>query len=552
MAPTKPLPPIAPPSTAVKTARTADGTYNDLDDPRMGMTCARFGRNIPFADAWPETGDRLMTPDPRVVSRRLMTRDEFKPVPERNVLIATWIQFMIRDWFSHGHGNPDKPFRLPVRDGDTWPEPDIVIPSTISDPTRPDDGREYPPTYLNEHTAWWDGSSIYGVNHAEQDFLRSHAGGKLNLTPDGVPVLPTGDADPSKIPGFWTGVAMMGMLFAQEHNSVCDALLADNPHWDPKEHDEEIFQRARLVVSALLAKIHTVEWTPAILWHETTVAALRANWYGLAGQKIRDTFGRIGGRSELSEVISGIPGGEPHHWGTKYSLTEEFTIVYRMHPLIPDDYRIRNWQNDEMRRSYTLRELSGPAGREILEDSDAADLLYSFGTEMPGQLVLNNFPKHLQEFERPDGRYTDLAATDILRTRELGVPRYNDFREALHLKRVGSFEELTDDPATVATLRELYDTIDDVDTIIGMFAEKFPRDFGFSDTAFRIFVLMATRRLNSDRFLTEDFTPEVYTRAGYRWVVDNDMTSVLLRHYPQLRAALRGVENPFHLWNTAG
>ena len=43
---------------------------------------------------------------------------------------------------------------------------------------------------------------------------------------------------------------------------------------------------------------------------------------------------------------------------------------------------------------------------------------------------LHNFPRFLQEYERPDGKLQDLAATDILRTRELGVPRYNEFRRA--------------------------------------------------------------------------------------------------------------------------
>jgi hypothetical protein len=62
---------------------------------------------------------------------------------------------------------------------------------------------------------------------------------------------------------------------------------------------------------------------------------------------------------------------------------------------------------------------------------------------------------------------------------------------------------------------------------------------------------MASRRLNSDRFLTVDFTPEVYSAAGYRWVKDNGMTSVLLRHFPQLRASLRGVANPFGPWHKA-
>ena len=85
--------------------------------------------------------------------------------------------------------------------------------------------------------------------------------------------------------------------------------------------------------------------------------------------------------------------------------------------------------------------------------------------------------------------------------------------------------------------------------MVGMFAEQRPEGFAFSDTAFRIFVLMASRRLNSDRFFTEDYTPEVYTATGLAWVRDNDMTSVLLRHYPQLRPALRGVRNAFAPWS---
>ena len=31
-----------------------------------------------------------------------------------------------------------------------------------------------------------------------------------------------------------------------------------------------------------MAKIHTVEWTPAILPHPLTILALRTNWHGLA------------------------------------------------------------------------------------------------------------------------------------------------------------------------------------------------------------------------------------------------------------------------------
>ncbi|MBO0845365.1 MAG: hypothetical protein J2P22_08130 [Nocardioides sp.] len=104
----------------------------------------------------------------------------------------------------------------------------------------------------------------------------------------------------------------------------------------------------------------------------------------------------------------------------------------------------------------------------------------------------------------PGRTLQDLAATDILRSRELGVPRYNDFRRLIHLEPVSTFDELTDNPGWAREIHDLYDgDIDQVDLQVGMYAERRPRGFAFSDTAFRIFILMASRRLNSDRFFTD-------------------------------------------------
>jgi hypothetical protein len=538
VAPSSNLPPIGPYTSEALTTRSADGTYNDLGAPRMGMAGARFGRNIPPEFAWQDPD--LMNPNPRTISLRLMTRKEFVPATSLNLLAATWIQFMVKDWFSHGEGDLSRAYAPELAPGDPWPAPPLLIPATKPDPTRTgEDG--YPPTFINQNTPWWDGSAIYGDSAGQQAVVRSGQGGKLKISPTGLLILPDDPAlDPSQVPGFWAGLGMMGSLFCLEHNAVCDALAAENPAWD----DEELFQRARLVIAALIAKIHTVQWTPGIISHPTTVAALRANWYGLAGQRIKDTFGRI----SSNEVISGITGGQADHFGVPYSLTEEFSIVYRMHPLIPDDYVLRSWRDDAVIGTYNLRDLTGPAGKQFLVGVDMADMVYTFGTSNPGAIVLQNFPKFLQEFQRPNGTYTDLAATDILRTRELGVPRYNEFRTLLHKEPVRDFADLTDDPDLREALEDVYGDIDRVDTIVGMFAEKRPEGFGFSDTAFRIFILMASRRLNSDRFFTNDFTPEVYGLTGYRWVTDNDLTSVLLRHYPQLRPSLRGSENPFAPW----
>ena len=90
-----------------------------------------------------------------------------------------------------------------------------------------------------------------------------------------------------------------------------------------------------------------------------------------------------------------------------------------------------------------------------------------------------------------------------------------------------------------------------VDLMTGLYAEPLPPGFGFSETAFRVFVLMASRRLKSDRFFTDDYRPEVYTEFGIDYIKRNSMLSVLRRHYPQLGPALSGVKNAFHPWKAS-
>ncbi|MGH3624374.1 MAG: peroxidase family protein [Sciscionella sp.] len=529
-------------SSSVLSTRSSDGSYNDLNNSTMGMAGTRFGRNIPLSAAAQEPPDEILRPNPRVVSRELLTRRQFVPATSLNLLAAAWIQFMVKDWFSHGTGNPQNAFDLRLAEGDPWPSPPLRVLKTPSD-TAP--GNAGPPTYINSQSHWWDASQVYGGGTTPEDQVsrRVNVGGKLLIGDDGRLLLPDDpQVSPAFVPCWWLGLDMMGTLFVREHNAIADALQREYPQWS----DEELYQRARLVNASLIAKIHTVEWTPAILSHPTTVSALRANWWGVAGERLHRFFGRLGS----SEVISGIPGAATDHFGVPYALTEEFTIVYRMHPLIPDDYVFRAVDDDRVLAERTFRQIAGPHATEMTGQFPLSDLFYSFGVSHPGALVLNNYPKFLQEFQRPDNdTLMDLAATDVLRTRELGVPRYNDFRRLLRLRPAASFDELGNNAEEVRTLRRVYGDIEDVDTIVGMFAEKRPQGFGFSDTAFRIFILMASRRLNSDRFFTKDFTPEVYTPLGMEWVQNTSMIDVLLRHYPQLRPSLRGVSNAFQPWS---
>jgi hypothetical protein len=191
----------------------------------------------------------------------------------------------------------------------------------------------------------------------------------------------------------------------------------------------------------------------------------------------------------------------------------------------------------------------------LRDGATLVDIVYTFGVHNPGAVTLRNFPNWMRQMHRRNGtaveELIDLAAIDILRDRERGVPRYNRFRELFHKPRLRSFEQMSDDPELVKMLREVYGHPDKVDLMVGMYAETPPEGFGFSDTAFRVFILMASRRILSDRFFTEDFTPAVYTQAGIDWVNNNNMTTLLLRHFPELTPILQRSGNAFAPWKVS-
>jgi hypothetical protein len=95
-----------------------------------------------------------------------------------------------------------------------------------------------------------------------------------------------------------------------------------------------------------------------------------------------------------------------------------------------------------------------------------------------------------------------------------------------------------------------------------------PHGFAISETQFQVFILNASRRLFSDRFLTSSFRPEFYTNLGVQWINDNGpdgkmiergqpnghemevspLKRVLLRTIPELKAELDPVVNVFDPW----
>jgi hypothetical protein len=525
--------------------RTPDGSFNDLQDPNMGRAGTRFGRNVSLGFAYPDPPS-LLHPNPRRVSRTLLARDTFTPATTLNVLAAAWIQFQVHDWFHHGDADPSESIDIPLDPDDPLGPGPLRIGRTRPDPTRCDDPPIGPPTFINAVTHWWDASQLYGSDQTTQRRVRSLRAGKLALDAQGrIPVeRDTGVEVTGFSSNWWLGLSLLHQLFTLEHNAICDRLAADFPGWD----DERLFQTARMVTAALITKIHDLEWVPAVLANPPVKRGLYATWWGLLGKWAATSLGRF----PDSDMFSGIPGSRTDHHSAPYAITEEFVSVYRMHAfMMPEQFHVYAAADGALRTTVGLRSILGGSWRATLGGFDLADLLYSFGRNHPGALTLGNYPATFQHFQPIPGvgPIIDLAAVDILRDRERGVPRYNRFRELLHLPVIRTFEELN--PEWAAKLRLVYDDVDQIDLMVGLFAESRPPGFGFSDTTFRIFLLMNSRRLKSDRFYTTDYRPAVYTQTGLDWIHENDMRTVLQRHYPSLDRVVRGTSNVFAPWPDA-
>lgn len=635
-----------------RNARSADGACNNLDNPAMGMAGVRFGRNVPLNETFKETPESLLSPNPREISRRLLTRSHFKPANIVNFAAAAWLQFMTHDWFNHGdnQNNPSSVLaQIPLTPDDPLHSlltTNLTVYKTAEDPNTGNALAEeinykgekvlsLKKGFKNVVTHWWDGSQIYGSDEetvAKVRGPRSARGpGEVLLVNGNLPTEPVAPMGVMPVTGFtenwWLGLGMMHQLFEQEHNAIAKHLVTTYPesseavqkrlvseysHLPANErYDQYIFDKARLINVGVMAKIHTVEWTPAILKNPVLEGGMTANWAGLvqALRKFRAMHDRslspeqrenlmnsanevvaydqrvFWGRNHqqdqdynlASKILvkindfnkaihlkgaetdpgvdflaldAGLVGTRTALYGVPFTLTEEFTSVYRMHSLLRDQIDIYDHRTGQRTESIPLAEARNGDAVKIAQRITPTDLWYPFGVTHPGALTLNNFPSTLQGLKVPYRRFPfiqaiDMASVDILRDRERGVPRYNRFRQALGLPRVETFEDFNLDAPTTQELREVYgNDIEKVDLLIGCLAESVrPDGYGFGETAFQIFALMASRRLMADRFFSESYTSDVYTAEGLKWINDVSMKKLLLRHFPDLASALAGVEN---------
>src|SRR5690606_10117988 len=145
---------------------------------------------------------------------------------------------------------------------------------------------------------------------------------------------------------------------------------------------QQLFNKARLINSAVMAKIHTVDWTPAILNSPTLKVVMNLDW-------------------EL------VAGGKKNLRGAPYSLTEEFVAVYRMHPLIRDSVTMRDYQSGSVIDEVSTEDPAFRHAPAVMTGFGDANVMYSSGMPHPGRLTLNRLPTSLESLHMPAGRATD-------------------------------------------------------------------------------------------------------------------------------------------------
>ncbi|GJT16687.1 alpha-dioxygenase 1-like protein [Tanacetum coccineum] len=529
--------------------RTADGKFNDPFNEGAGSEGTFFGRNMSPVDQ----KDKLLQPDPMVVATKLMRRRKLIDTGKQfNMIAASWIQFMIHDWIDHLEETQQIELTAPQEVAGECPLKSFKFYKTKVVDTGFHDIKK---GHLNTRTPWWDGSALYGSDLSKLQKLRTFKDGKLKIGKDGL-LQHDNDGVPlsGDVRNSWIGLSTLQALFILEHNKICDTLKKEYQDLG----DEDLYRHARLVTSAVIAKIHTIDWTVELLKTDMLQVAMRANWYGLLGKKFKDTFGHVGGA-----ILGGLVGlKKPNNHGVPYSLTEEFVSVYRMHSLLPDELLIRDINSApgpnkslKVAKQIDMINLIGWRGEKELSEIGFTRQMVSMGHQASGALELWNYPLWLRDVvpqnvdgtDRPD--HVDLPSLEIYRDRERNVARYNEFRRSLFLIPISKWEDLTDDQEAIKTLREVYDDdVEQLDLLVGMAAEKKIKGFAISETAFVIFIIMASRRLEADRFFTTDFNEEVYTKKGLEWVnTTESLKDVLDRHYPEMTNRWMNSESAFTL-----
>ncbi|XP_052352329.1 thyroid peroxidase isoform X28 [Oncorhynchus keta] len=326
---------------------------------------------------------------------------------------------------------------------------------------------------MNSITSFLDASTVYGHTPYLQSALRdlSNSKGRLAVNSrftdrSGRPYLPfvpntpspcfqdPGDPQGERVDCFMAGdsrvnevltLAALHTLWMREHNRIAEALNSLNPHWS----SEIIYQEARKIIGALHQIITTRDYVPKII-----------------GREAFDLYiGPYGGYDATTEP----------------SASNVFsTAAFRFgHATIPSALRRLNqsFQEHEHFSSLSLHKTFFSPWRLIKEGGLEPVLRGLLGTPAtvvsPENLLTEELTERLVVLTVPGG--LDLAALNLQRGRDHGLPGYNDWRTFCGLDRIETrddFREVVKDASVVGKIMDLFRHPDNIDVWLGGLVEE--------------------------------------------------------------------------------
>lgn len=466
--------------------RSIDGQCNNLEHLEWGSADIPFLREIPshygppdFKQSYSGQG-RL---NPRAISNLVSHQEEGGlSINNLSSFVYTWGQFIDHD-ITATLSSETEVEPIPIPDND----PLFRIPIEFKrSAAREGTGINDPRQQLNKITAWIDASNVYGSDQEAANWLRTFQGGKLKTssgdllpynTIDGEkqsPIDPNapemagqdrlpklfvaGDARANEQPG----LTALHTLFVREHNRICDEYI----RWG-YTHDEDNYQGARAIVAAYIQSITYNEYLPSL---------------GIQLDPYR------GYNPEIRPDIMNIFATAAFRYG--HSLVEENIL------LAEDDYLV--YDVIPLERAFF--------NNTVIERNNIQPVLLGLATQLQRATDLQIVDK-LRNFlfaPTPNAPGLDLAALNIQRGRDHGLPDYNTVRTHFLGAPAKTWDEITANFETQAKLKEAYgNNLNDVDLWVGLMAEDHQPGVETGPTAAAIIKEQFERLRDGDRFYYE-------------------------------------------------
>ena len=462
--------------------RSLDGSGNNLANPTWGQAGIPLLRVTPvgYTDGVSAMPDRGGT-NPREISNRVCMQNN--PNPSALGLtdyVWAWGQFLDHELDLTEAADPEELAAIPVDRGDPNLPRGGMIPFRRSEHVPSPNG---PRQQLNRLSAYVDAANVYGVDPDRLKVLRAD-NGRLAVTPDVdhgdlLPLNTTGlpNAGSDRMPAgnlFLAGdvranehavLTSMHTLFVREHNRLCAEFQAQG-----LTDDEALFQKARKFVGAIMQAITYSEFLPSILG---------------------------------SDAIPSYPG---YKGDVDAGIANVFsTACYRIgHSMLSSSLRVGASETLALRDAFFSPGLIFDRGIEPFLDGLHRQQMQQVDVE-----IIDDVRSFLFDPPAPP-LLMDLAALNIQRGRDHGLPSYNDCREAFGLARRTSFDEITGVNRTANRLRQAYGSVDDVDPWLGGLAEDHVPGAAMGEFFRTVLIDQFVRVRDGDRFWFDndsDLTP---------------------------------------------